>query len=340
MAGITSYPFRRLCRSFGSALFVGEMVAARQFVLGAAKARRLATFGPDERPRSLQLYGVEPGEVGEAVRRLAGEEGVDHLDLNFGCPVPKIMRKGGGAAVPARPELLRSIVKAAVEAAGRVPVTIKMRMGLDDRRLTSLEAGHIAEEEGCAGVILHARTAEQLYDGDARWEAIAELKSRLRTIPVLGNGDLWRAQDALRMIQVTGCDGVVIGRGCLGRPWIFRDLTAAFQGLPAAKPPTLGETADIMLEHARLLADWHGDEEASMRAFRKHVVWYVRGYRQAGSIRSRIASLSRLSELEDALEGVDKGEEFPADSYRLRPDKRKGRQRVRLPQGFCAEGDM
>ncbi|MCJ7753904.1 MAG: tRNA dihydrouridine synthase DusB, partial [Thermoanaerobaculales bacterium] len=222
MAGVTNYPFRRLCRQFGAGLFISEMITARPLVEGREKTLKLADFGPDETPRSLQLYGVDPYYVGEAVRRLVGEGRVDHLDLNFGCPVRKVTRKGGGAAIPGRPRLLASIICAAVNAAGAVPVTVKFRMGIDDDHLTHLESGRVAESEGCAAMTLHARTAAQLYDGSAKWSAIGELKQAVTSIPVIGNGDIWVAEDALRMVKETGCDGVAVGRGCLGRPWLFR----------------------------------------------------------------------------------------------------------------------
>jgi len=222
MAGVTNYPFRALCRRFGAGLYISEMITARPLVEGREKTLKLADFGPDESPRSLQIYGVDPRYVGEAVRRLVGEGRVDHLDLNFGCPVRKVTRKGGGAAIPAKPRLLESIVHAAVGAAEEIPVTIKFRMGIDNEHLNFLESGRIAEDQGCAGVTLHARTAAQLYDGHARWPAIGELKQAVTSIPVFGNGDIWVADDAIRMVRETGCDGVAVGRGCLGRPWLFR----------------------------------------------------------------------------------------------------------------------
>ena len=268
MAGVTNFPFRALCRRFGAGLYVSEMITARPLVEGRDKTLRLADFGPGEHPRSLQLYGVDPHYVGEAVKRLVGEGRVDHIDMNFGCPVRKVTRKGGGAAIPVKPNLLRSIVEAAVKGAGEVPVTIKFRMGIHDGLLTYLDAGRVGEDAGCAAVGLHARTAAQLYDGEARWDAIAELKSRLR-IPVLGNGDIWEAEDALRMMRTTGCDGVIVGRGCLGRPWLFRDLAAVFGGRAPDNPPALGEVVDVMTEHARLLCEWIGEGPA-MRAFRRH----------------------------------------------------------------------
>src|SRR5512135_156894 len=255
MAGVTNPPFRTLCRRYGAGLYVSEMITARALVEGNRKTLLLASFGAEEETRSLQLYGVDPQYVGEAVRLLVGEGRVDHLDMNFGCPVRKVTSKGGGAAIPLKPRLLRAIVRAAVGAAGGVPVTLKFRIGIDERYQTYLE-------EGCAAVALHARTAAQLYDGEARWDAIARLKRAVTRIPVLGNGDVWEAGDALRMMRTTGCDGVVVGRGCLGRPWLFRDLADVFSGRAPENPPTFGTVVDVMTGHARLLADWIGEPPA------------------------------------------------------------------------------
>ncbi len=333
MAGVTNYPFRRLCRRFGAGLYVSEMITARPLVEGARKARKLADFGPDESPRSLQLYGVDPYYVGEAVRWLVGEGRVDHLDMNFGCPVRKVTRRGGGAAIPAKPRLLANIVRAAVQGAGAVPVTIKFRIGVDGRLTTFRDAGRIAQEEGCAAVTLHARTAAQLYDGQAHWPAIAELKS-LISVPVLGNGDIWCAADALRMLAETGCDGVAIGRGCLGRPWLFRDLADALAGRPLQTPPTFGEVADIMVDHARMLVEWFDNERMSMLAFRKHAGWYTRGFHGSSALRERLMRVVSLDELEVALADIDRDEPSPENAHEFRRGKRGGTQKVVLPPGF------
>lgn len=332
MAGVTNYPFRRLCRRFGAALLVSEMVTARPLVEGNARTLRLAGFGPDEAPRSLQLYGVDPWYVGEAVRRLVGEGAVDHIDMNFGCPVRKVTRKGGGAAIPLKPNLLRAIVRAAVGAAGAIPVTIKFRLGVSDDRLTFLEAGRVGEGEGCAAVALHARTAAALYSGAARWEAIGELKRVVR-IPVLGNGDVWEAEDALRMMRSTGCDGVVVGRGCLGRPWLFRELSAVFAGRRPEDPPRLGEVAEVMLEHAVALVDWLGEGPA-LRAFRRHATWYTKGFRRSAWLRSELMQLRSLADLEAVLSQLDAAERFPPSAMRVPRGKSGGSQVVALPDGY------
>jgi len=333
MAGVTNPPFRTLCRQYGAGLYVSEMITARALVEGNPKTLLLASFDAAETTRSLQLYGVDPRYVGEAVRMLVGEGRIDHLDMNFGCPVRKVTSKGGGAAIPLKPRLLRDIVRAAVAAAGAVPVTIKFRKGIDDGRETYLESGRIAQEEGCAAVSLHARTAAQLYDGHADWAAIERLKRKVTRIPVLGNGDVWEAEDALRMMRATGCDGVVVGRGCLGRPWLFRDLADVFASRAPQNPPNLGGVVDVMLEHARLLATWCG-EPAAMRAFRKHSAWYTKGFAGGAALRERLMRVETRAELEAALATVDHGQAFPPSAMRVPRGKAAGTQRVALPDGF------
>jgi len=334
MAGVTNPPFRTLCRRYGAGLYVSEMITARALVEGNRKTLLLASFGPEETTRSLQLYGVDPRYVGESVRLLVGEGRVDHLDMNFGCPVRKVTSKGGGAAIPLKPRLLRAIVRAAVAAAERVPVTLKFRIGIDDRYQTYREAGRIAQEEGCAAVGLHARTAAQLYDGEARWEAIAELKRTVTRIPVLGNGDVWEAEDALRMMRTTGCDGVIAGRGCLGRPWLFRDLASVFDGREPEDPPCLGGVVDVMLEHARLLASWLGEEAPAMRAFRKHSSWYTKCFPGGAPLRQRLMQVTGLAELEDVLGAVDRTLPYPPEAMRVPRGKTAGTQKVALPEGY------
>jgi len=271
--------------------------------------------------------------VGEAVARLVGESHVDHIDLNFGCPVRKVTRRGGGAAIPARPRLLANIVRAAVAHAGKVPVTLKFRIGIDAGLLTFLDAGRVGEAEGCAAVALHARTAAQLYDGAADWEAVAALKQAVRTIPVLGNGDIFEAHDALRMMRATGCDGVVVGRGCLGRPWLFRDLADVFAGREPEDPPTLGVVCDVMQEHARLLADFQGEGPA-LRAFRKHAGWYTKAFPGSARLRQRLLAVSTLAELDAILAELDPSAPYPPEAMRVPRGKHGGTQRVTLPEGF------
>jgi nifR3 family TIM-barrel protein len=280
----------------------------------------------------LQLYGVDPHYVGEAVKRLINEGRVDHIDMNFGCPVRKVTSKGGGSAIPAKPRLLEAIVGAAVKAAGAVPVTIQFRMGIDESCITYRDAGRVGEQTGCRWVGLHARTAAQLYDGEARWDAIADLKSRL-SIPVLGNGDIWEAEDALRMMRHTRCDGVIVGRGCLGRPWLFRDLSDVFAGREPQNPPTLGEVRDVLLEHARGLAAWFGERPA-LRAFRRHATWYTKCFRNTAELRARLMQITTLAELELTLAGLNGAEPFPPLAMRVPRGKASGTQTVSLPHGY------
>lgn len=338
MAGVTNYPFRTLCRRFGAGLYVSEMITARPLVEGNAKTLKLADFGPEESPRSLQLYGVDPHYVGLAVARLVREGAVDHIDMNFGCPVAKVTRKGGGAALPLKRPLLREIVRAAVANAGDVPVTIKFRMGVDEDLLTYLDAGRIGEEEGCAAVALHARTAAQLYSGEARWEAITRLKEHVTRIPVLGNGDIWEAEDALRMMRETGCDGVVVGRGCLGRPWLFRDLADVFDGRDPRNPPSFGEVLDMMVEHAELLVSWW-EERFAMRAFRRFTTWYTKGFRGSAALRAELLKIETLEGLRAAVAGLPRDEPFPPNAMRVPRGKAGSAQKVALPEGYLDDLD-
>ncbi len=339
MAGVTNAAFRRLCRSYGGGLFVSEMIAARALLEDNPKTRRMASFAPDEPVRSIQLYGVDPNVMTAAVRHLVEEDGADHIDLNFGCPAAKVTRKGGGAALPAHPLLFRSIVRAAVTAAGAVPITIKMRLGIDAEHLTALEAAAIAEDEGVAAITVHARTAEQLYSGKAHWAAIGEVKATVTSIPVLGNGDLWQAHDAIDMMAETGCDGVVIGRGCLGRPWLFRDLAAALRNEPTPAPPSLREVCAIMGDHAVLLCDALG-EFAAMNDFRKHVDWYLAGFPVGRKVRSALTSVTSLTELCGRLEDVGQRDmAFPPDALAMTRGPRNGPRRVALPERWLATTD-
>jgi nifR3 family TIM-barrel protein len=336
MAGVTNAPFRSLCREFAPGLiYVNEMVMATAVVHGNSKTERMMTFGADEQPRSLQIYGSDPAILGEAIRMLCGSDRVDHIDINFGCPAAKVTRKGGGAAVPAKPNLLRAILHDAVAAASPydVPVTIKFRKGLFDSLLTYIETGRIAVDEGIAAVALHARTAEQHYAGTADWNAIGELKAAVPEIPVLGNGDIWEAGDAVAMMRATGCDGVVVGRGCLGRPWLFRDLVEVLGGRPVPPSPSLGEACVVMARHGHLLAD-HLGENLAMRDFRKHTSWYLTGYPVGGEIRRRFANISTLGEMEDLISGLDATIALVDGGERIRRGHTNGPIRVALPDGY------
>jgi nifR3 family TIM-barrel protein len=333
MAGVTDAPYRGLCAQYGAGLYVSEMITARALVERNVRTLSMLRFDGSEAIRSVQLYGTDPRTLGEAVRFLIAENGVDHIDMNFGCPVPKVTRKGGGSALPVRRALLRAIVRSAVAAAGPVPVTVKFRMGVHDGLLTHLETGRIAEDEGAAAVALHARTAEQLYSGSARWDAIAALKAEVTSIPVLGNGDIWEAEDALTMMAVTGCDGVVVGRGCLGRPWMFRDLADAFAGRPVQPPPPLGVVTTVMRDHARRLADWKGEADG-MKAFRKHASWYLTGYPAGGYLRKQAALVDSLADLDAVIDQLDPTVEIAPNALRAARGHTNGPRPVVLPEGW------
>jgi nifR3 family TIM-barrel protein len=338
MAGVTNSAFRTLCRSYGAGLYVSEMVSARAMVEGSERTQRMLTFGPDEDLHSIQLYGVDPDVVRRSVTMLVNEVGVDHIDLNMGCPVPKVTKLGGGAALPLHGALFAAIVSQAVRAAGTIPVTVKMRMGVDEHTMTYVNAGRIAADEGAAAVALHARTAEQLYSGTADWSAIAHLKSVVTTVPVLGNGDIWVADDGLEMMRQTGCDGIVVGRGCLGKPWLFRDLADAFAGRRVQPPPRLGEVVSVMRTHVRLLVAGKGDELLGVRDFRKHVGWYLAGYPVGGAARRDLAQTSSLAELDTLmdtlLDRVGAATELPPESTRIARGHTQGPRRVTLPAGW------
>ncbi|MDF5752112.1 tRNA dihydrouridine synthase DusB [Spongiactinospora sp. TRM90649] len=340
MAGITNMAFRTLCREQGGGLYVSEMITTRALVERNRKTLTMIRFEPEETPRSVQLYGVDPQTVGRAARMIAEEDLADHIDLNFGCPVPKVTRRGGGSALPYKRNLLRAILREAVSGAGSLPVTVKMRKGIDDDHLTYLDAGRIAAGEGVAAVALHARTAVQHYGGEADWTAIARLKEAVTEIPVLGNGDIWSAADALRMMASTGCDGVVVGRGCLGRPWLFRDLSEAMTGDGTAPPvrPALGEVTAVMARHAALLVDCFGSEPHAIADFRKHIGWYLKGFEVGAETRRALATAESLSGLRERLGELDPDQPWPAGAEGPR-GKSAPRERVHLPEGWLDDPD-
>jgi nifR3 family TIM-barrel protein len=338
MAGITNAGFRRLCRERGAGFYVCEMITSRGIVEKNPLTFRMIEFDADEHPRSMQLYGVDPAAMGLAVRMIVERDLADHIDMNFGCPVPKVTRRGGGAALPYKRRLFERIVRAAVENAGSVPVTVKMRIGIDDERHTYLDAARGAADAGVSAVALHARTAAQRYSGTADWSAIARLRDALPAeLPVLGNGDIFSAADALEMVARTGCDGVVVGRGCLGRPWLFGDLEAAFAGRPLPEPPRLGQVAATMRRHAVLLME-HMGAHKGIRDMRKHIAWYLKGFPVGSELRRRLGLVSSLDELDELLAELDPDLPFPADA-----DGPRGRQgsagRVVLPEHWLDDPD-
>ncbi len=331
MAGVTNLAYRSLCREFGAGLYVSEMITARGYLMGNRLTNLLAASSPDEKPRSVQVYGADPMDLGEMVRSLV-DEGVDHLDINLGCPVPKVTRSGGGSAIPAKPRLMARLIRAMVAGAGDVPVTVKMRKGIDEGLLTYLRAGRVAQEEGAAAVGLHARTAAELYSGEADWSAIGELKSSL-TVPVLGNGDIWECWDALRMMRMTGCDGVIVGRGCLGRPWLFRELAQVFAGQEPDLPPRFGVIVGIMEDHARRLAALFG-ESTGVRQMRKWTGWYTKGFHGSASVRGTLARMESIDQMLELLAEIDGNMPFPERALRAGRAKGNKVQKVRLPEGY------
>jgi nifR3 family TIM-barrel protein len=317
MAGITNTAFRRLCREYGAGLYVSEMITSRALVERTPASMRLIKHHESETTRSIQLYGVDPKTVGDAARMLSAEGLADHIDLNFGCPVPKVTRKGGGAALPWKTDLFQDIVESAVAGAGELPVTVKMRKGIDSEHLTFIEAAKIAQGAGVASIALHARTASEYYSGHADWNAIGELKSTITDVPILGNGDIWSGNDAIRMMDQTDCDGVVVGRGCLGRPWLFADLNAAlneragFESSTTRVQPDLGFVAKAIRRHAELLVEFFDSEERACRDVRKHMAWYLKGYSVGGDLRSRMALVTSLQHLDDLLGELDWSAPYP-----------------------------
>jgi nifR3 family TIM-barrel protein len=349
MAGITNTAYRRLCQGFGGGLYVSEMVTSRALVERTEESMRLIGHHESEKVRSVQLYGVDPKTIADAVTMLVSEDRADHIDLNFGCPVPKVTRKGGGAALPWKQDLFQAIVQSAVKAAGDIPVTVKMRKGIDADHLTFLESGKAARDAGVVAVALHGRTAADYYSGKADWDAIAELRAALPDVQVLGNGDIWSAQDAVNMMKQTGVDGVVVGRGCLGRPWLFADLENAFRSYlenPNANinysqvQPNLGEVADAFKKHAELLVEFFGDELRACRDIRKHVAWYFKGYPVGGSLRAALASVETLTHMDELLGTLDRSMPYPGDEAEGPRGRAGGMKSCALPEHWLDSREL
>jgi nifR3 family TIM-barrel protein len=349
MAGITNTAFRRLCREFGGGLYVSEMITSRALVERTGESMRLVGHHPSESIRSIQLYGVDPKTIGQAVSMLVNENLADHIDLNFGCPVPKVTRKGGGAALPWKQDLFAAIVQSAVKAAGETPLTIKMRKGIDVDHLTYLDAAKAARDAGVAAIALHARTASEYYSGQADWSAIAKLRETITDIPVLGNGDIWSAADAIRMVRETGVDGVVVGRGCLGRPWLFADLQAAFDEFQrdpnsdaAINPvqPTLGQVAAAFRQHTVLLTEFFESEERACRDIRKHVAWYFKGYPVGGDFRASLAQVQSLAHMDEILATLDWEAPYPGDAAEGPRGRLGGAKQCSLPENWLDSREL
>ena len=342
MAGITNAAFRRLCREQGAGLFVSEMVTARALIERREETFRLIKPGVGETPRSIQLYAVDPVVLGKAVDLLGSENLADHIDLNFGCPVPKVTRRGGGAALPYKRRLFSAIVEAAVKNASKygIPITVKMRVGIDSDHQTFLESAKSAADLGVTWVSLHARTAAQLYEGRSDWNKITQLVEHLAPtgVPVLGNGDIWSGADAVNMINQTGCNGVVVGRGCLGRPWLFADLVSALNGENTRVNPTLFEVRDVMLRHGQLLVEFFENEDRAMRDIRKHMAWYLKGFSVPREIRSTLGMVTSLAHMSELLSHLE-DQPYPqavGDAPRGRTSHGRA---VSLPDGWLDDPD-
>lgn len=343
MAGVTNWPFRVLCEGYGpDGLYVAEMITARALTARNPKALRLCRFAPSESFRSLQLYGVDPHILEQAARIVVDNHMADHVDLNFGCPVPKVTRRGGGSALPWKLDLFREILRHVIRVCrpAGIPVTAKIRVGIDDSHTTFLDAGRIAEDEGCAMVTLHARTTAEYYGGHSDWNRISELVQAL-DIPVFGNGDIWTAEDALQMARTTGCAGVAIGRGCQGRPWLFADIKNAFAGSPERVNPTLGQVGQVILRHAGLLVEFYdGDERMAVHDLRKHAAWYLKGFPVGGATRKAFMECETLDDVRRTVDSLDPDIPFPEAIA----DKPRGRVRyakkVHLPYGWLESRDL
>ena len=337
MAGITNWPFRVICREFGpDGLYVAEMITARALVARNPKALRLCRFAPSEKVRSLQLYGVNPSIVELAARIVVDENMADHVDLNFGCPVPKVTRRGGGSALPWKTDLLQEILHRVVsvcEPAG-IPVTAKFRVGIDEDHETFMQAGHIAQEEGCTAVTLHARTTAEYYGGHSDWQRIGELVEALN-IPVFGNGDIWGAEDALAMFKETGCAGVAIGRGCQGRPWIFADIRNACEGSSERVNPTLAEVGSVILRHLELLVEFYdGDERMAVHDLRKHIAWYLKGFPVGGGTRKNFMECESIDDVKRNLNMLDGSLRLPEQVLDTPRGRVRFAKKVHLPYGW------
>ncbi|MGM7665600.1 tRNA dihydrouridine synthase DusB [Microbacterium sp. A93] len=340
MAGITNTAFRRLCREYGAGLYVSEMITSRALVERNETTMRLIQHHESETPRSIQLYGVDPKTIADAVRIIVAEDHADHIDLNFGCPVPKVTRKGGGAALPWKTTLFADIVTQAVKAAGDIPLTVKMRKGIDPDHLTFIDAGRAAEDAGAAAVALHARTANEFYSGHADWNAIGELKQAVTSIPVLGNGDIWSGADAVQMMAQTDCDGVVVGRGCLGRPWLFGELAEAFGAESRPVDATLGFVANAFRRHAELLVEFLGDESHGCRDIRKHVAWYFKGYPVGGDVRTGLATAQSLAHIDDLLGQLDHDAPYPGEDAEGQRGRSGRPKRTALPDKWLESREV
>ncbi|HEX8275571.1 MAG TPA: tRNA dihydrouridine synthase DusB [Longimicrobiaceae bacterium] len=300
-AGVSESPFRRLCRAFGADVVVSEFVSAEGIRRNDRKTHGFLRFHDDERPIGIQIFGADPEAMAQAAALVEEVYEPDFLDINFGCPVKKVVSRNGGSGCLRDLDLVRDIIRA-VKGAISIPTTVKIRSGWSEDTRNPVEIALRCQDAGAEVLTLHARTRTQMYSGVANWDEIAAVKAAL-DIPVIGNGDVWSGADAKRMRDHTGCDGIMIARGSHGAPWIFRQARAALSGEPVPPDPEAGERFRIVLEHARLAIAWEDDEEKSMIEFRKHLGWYTKGLPNGKALRQELFAVKRLAEAERLLEG-------------------------------------
>lgn len=297
MAGVTDLPFRLLCKEQGAGLLCMEMVSAKGIMYNNKNTKFLLTIDERERPVSLQLFGSDPDIISEQAKRIE-ELPFDILDINMGCPVPKIVNNGDGSALMKNPLLAGEIIEKTARAIQK-PVTVKIRKGFDEEHINAVEMAHIAQESGAAAIAVHGRTREQYYSGKADWEIIRKVKEAVH-IPVIGNGDVWTPQDAIDMRKQTGCDGVMIGRGAQGNPWIFKQILHYEQTGELLEKPSPQEVTEMILRHAKMQMEFKG-EYIGMREIRKHAAWYTAGYKNSAKLRGKINETETYEELKELL---------------------------------------
>ncbi|SHH42288.1 tRNA-U20-dihydrouridine synthase [Caloranaerobacter azorensis DSM 13643] len=299
MAGITDMAFRLICSELGAGLVYSEMISSKGLYYEDKKTYELMKIDKNERPIALQIFGHEPDIMAHVVLSVLNKrDDIDIIDINMGCPAPKIVKNGDGSALLKEPKIVRQIVRAVVKASNK-PVTVKIRMGWDEKNINAVEIAKIIEEEGASLVVIHGRTREQFYSGKANWDIIREVKNNV-SIPVVGNGDIFIPEDAKRMIDYTGCDGVMIGRGSQGNPWIFKRIVALIEDGEEIPPPTNREKIDMAIKHLELLIKLKG-EKIAVREMRKHIGWYIKGMPKAADMRRRINTIDNKDEIIDVL---------------------------------------
>jgi tRNA-dihydrouridine synthase B len=297
MAGVTDLPFRRLCREQGCGVVYTEMVSAKGLFYGSERTEDLMEIHPDEHPIGIQIFGSDPLIMARMAERIS-ETDADLIDINMGCPAPKIVKNGEGSALMRRPELVSRIVRE-VSGASSKPVTVKIRKGWDENSTNAVDIALIAEEAGAAAITVHGRTREQFYAGSADWDIIRQVKSRL-SIPVIGNGDVFTAQSAVDMKRITNCDGVMVARGAQGNPWLFRDINSLIETGKLPPPAGFDERISTAIRHLHMLTALKG-ERIGVCEMRKHIAWYLKGLKDSGRIRRRINTISSIAEMEAAL---------------------------------------